>query len=443
MPKPWVAFFLVFLLPQTTNGQDPRGPQFQINSYTTASQEKPTVALSPEGSFVVVWSSPGSFGTDTFFTSIQGQRYLSTGSALGSEFQINTYTSSTQERPVVAVKNNGDFVVTWDSDGSTGDDPGVSVQAQRFASDGTMLGLQFQINSYTTSSQLNPDIVISPANDFLLVWESQGSPGDPSGMSIQGRRFASDGSPQGTEFQVNTYTTNFQRYPSVAMAGDGSFVVAWASNGSNATDNSTYSVQGQRFTSLGQPIDSEFQVNTTISLAQKDASIAMVPNYDFVVVWSSFGSGGSDNSLYSIQGQRYSSDGLTIGFEFQVNTYTTLDQRNPTVVTNAKGEFVVTWQSYGSSGTDSLANSLQTQRFDAEGEKIGGEFQVNSYTTSDQFYPTLTLTLDQGFLIAWQSDGSNGSDSSSESIQGQLFRWLLFRDGFESGDTSAWSASSL
>ena len=40
------------------------------------------------------------------------------------------------------------------------------------------------------------------------------------------------GTPIGGEFQVNSYTTSYQRYPEVAADGAGNFVVAWLSGGS-------------------------------------------------------------------------------------------------------------------------------------------------------------------------------------------------------------------
>ncbi|MEO8195245.1 MAG: hypothetical protein ABI689_00840, partial [Thermoanaerobaculia bacterium] len=39
-------------------------------------------------------------------------------------------------------------------------------------------------------------------------------------------------SPNGGEFLVNTYTTNFQGHPAVAVDGQGNFVIAWNSDGS-------------------------------------------------------------------------------------------------------------------------------------------------------------------------------------------------------------------
>ena len=57
--------------------------------------------------------------------------------------------------------------------------------------------------------------------------------------------------PVGEEFQVNTYITNNQRYPSVALDGDGDFVVVWVSDGSGGTDSSSSSIQGQRYSADG------------------------------------------------------------------------------------------------------------------------------------------------------------------------------------------------
>jgi hypothetical protein len=54
--------------------------------------------------------------------------------------------------------------------------------------------------------------------------------------------------PAGPEFQVNTYTTSVQRFPSVAAHADGDVVVVWDSLGSSGDDTSSYSIQAQRYT---------------------------------------------------------------------------------------------------------------------------------------------------------------------------------------------------
>jgi hypothetical protein len=110
------------------------------------------------------------------------------------------------------------------------------------------VGEQFQVNSYTTSVQAEAALGLDADNDFIVTWTSTGSAGTDSDLrSIQAQRFASDGSVQGAQFQVNTYTTSGQYWSSVAATADGVFVVAWESSGSPGTDSSYQSVQAQRY----------------------------------------------------------------------------------------------------------------------------------------------------------------------------------------------------
>jgi hypothetical protein len=150
----------------------------------------------------------------------------------------------------VATDPDGDFVVAWDSSDSPGTDTsGFGIQARAYASDGASLGPQFQVNTFTSSEQRYPSVATEPDGDFVVAWQSQGSSGTDIGVtdSIQGQRYASTGSAQGLQFQVNTFTTGTQNRPSVAADPDGAFVVVWGSNGSSGTDTSQSSVQGQRF----------------------------------------------------------------------------------------------------------------------------------------------------------------------------------------------------
>src|SRR2546426_789632 len=89
----------------------PVGTEFQVNTYTTSDQFSSQVGTDAAGNFVVVWSSP----QDGSFTGVFGQRYASSGAALGTEFQINTHTTSVQRSPAVASDSTGSFVVVWNS----------------------------------------------------------------------------------------------------------------------------------------------------------------------------------------------------------------------------------------------------------------------------------------------------------------------------------------
>ncbi len=245
-------------LPVAAQSPLPAGAQFQVNTYTTEGQVAPSVSIDGNGSFVVVWTSIGSFGSDTDAFSIQGQRYSTSGASLGAEFQVNTYTTSVQGNASVATESDGDFVVVWESRGSSGTDTGgnYSIQGQRYASSGFALGAQFQVNTNTTNNQERPVVGVDADGDFVVVWDSVYL------ADVLGQRYASSGSPLGVEFQLGTYTASFQYGPSVATRPDGDFVVVWQSYGSSGTDTSPLSVQGQRYASSGATLGAQFQVNT-------------------------------------------------------------------------------------------------------------------------------------------------------------------------------------
>ena len=419
----------------------PAGDDFQVNAYTTGAQAAPRVALDALGDFVVTWLSEGSSGSDTSLLSVQARRYSANGAPLDGEFQVNTYTTGSQGYPVVASAPGGDFVVAWESLGSDGgDSSNSSAQARRFTADGTPAGGEFQVNTYTTSWQWHLGVTTDPQGNFVVVWESYGSSGDDtSGFSVQAQRYAADGNALGENIQVNSHTPSHQGLASVGADGQGNFVVAWASFTSNGDDSSGLSIHARLFDAAGTPLTGEFQVNSYTTGDQSTPALAVGEQGGFVVAWTSAGSGGSDGSGRSIQAQRYAADGTPVGVEVQVNAYTTGNQHVPDVAAGPLGTFAIAWESVGSNGTDTSGTSVQARRFAADGAPLGGEFQVNSYTTGDQGLASLRTGGAGDFVVAWTSLGSGGDDTSGYSIQARRFRVPCFADGFEDGDSGRWS----
>lgn len=267
---------------------------------------------------------------------------------------------------------------------------------------GEPLGPEFRVNTYTTNEQTDVAVSQSKANgDFLVVWASDGQ--DGSGLGIYGQRHnGCGGVPLGSEFRVNTYTTGSQRHPSVVAPSIlGNYVVVWESE---AEDGSSGGIFGQRYALSGLPLGPEFRVNTFTTLQQVQPSVGISGNGDFVVVWSSKGQDGQD---YGVFGQRYAVSGAPLGGEFQVNTYTTGYQSHPDVAcvpSFTTADCIVVWTSQGQDGS---SGGVFGQRL-LNGAPTGPEFRVNSYTTGYQG----DVSIDDGgqFVAAWSSDGQDGSD---------------------------------
>lgn len=398
------------------------GLEFQINTVITDDQRRPSIALGAGGHFVVAWTD---YRQDGWSGGIFARRYDASATPIEPrEFQVNVHTVGRQSIPSVASDAQGGFVVAWMDSGQDGS--GWGVFARRYDAAGTVLGAhEFRVNAYTTADQFGPSVASTPSGDFVIVWGDGGGPSgglDGSVGGVFGRRYDASGEAQGNEFIVNSYTTGQQTYPAVTSDAKGNFIVVWQSNGQ---DGSGYGIFGQRYDALGTPLGSEFQVNTYTTGAQRRLSVASDAKGNFVVVWQS---SGQDGSGYGIFGRRYDALGTPVGGEFQVNSsYTTGDQTGPRVAFDANGNSVVVWESYGQDGS---ASGVFGQGYDVAGVRRNSEFQVNSFTTSFQLYPSLALDADGRFVVSWTS---HLQDGNSMGVFGRRFALedAIFRNGFE------------
>jgi hypothetical protein len=391
-----------FLLAAPVAAVTPLGGEFQVNSYTTDNQEFADVAVDADGDFVVTWDSFSVIAVNSQDGSKAGvfaRRYSADGVARAVEFQVSTYTSNQQFGAAIDLDADGDFVIAWTS---SQDGEGYGIFARRFSSAGIAQAVEFQVNSYTANYESYSDVATDADGDFVVVWQSYpvggGSPahdGDSSGVFA--RRFSSAGVALATEFQVNSYTQGAQHYPSIDLDADGDFVVVWRSEGQ---DGSYTGVFARRFDSTGAALAAEFRVNSNTLYYQTYAAVALDGDGDFVVTWEddSF-----DGSGYGIAARRFSSSGVALASEFQVNVRTVSDQGIPAVATESDGDFVISWQSRGQDDAVFASYGVFARRFASSGAPDGGELQVNTFTVSTQDFPAVSADPSGNFVVTWRS----------------------------------------
>ena len=322
----------------------------------------------------------------------------SDGAPVGDEFQVNTFTTNDQENPAVVGLSDGGFVIVWKSDFQDGSSSGVF--GQRFDAAGDTVGAEFQVNSTTINSQDTPAVAQLSGGDLIVTWDSNGQDGNADGVFAQ--RFDLSGTtPTGTggEFQINTETSLNQNNSALTELSGGGFVVSWDST---AQDGDSTGVFAQVFNAVGGAVGSEFQVNSEVTSAQFDSAAAGLSDGGFVVVWTS--AGGQDGSSQGVFGQRFDATGNAVGVEFQINTETADGQDDAVITVLADGSFIVAWESFDQDGED---DGIFAQRFDATGTTpvaIGGEFQINRVDASNQNDPTITAMSDGGFAVAWEGE---------------------------------------
>ncbi len=317
----------------------PLDSAFQVNTFSESAQIHPSVAVASNGDFLVAWESFGAGGRD----SVAGQRYNQAGDALGEEFQINE-DAVPGNRPAVAAVAGG-FAVVFEGDGSVGDDPGKSIQAKLLDGGGRTIGEQFQINASTDGDQTRPAIASLPGGGFVAVWENDPSSGLSPGLAdLRGRRFRADGTPSGDEFEIDAPFEGRDRQPAVAVAADGSFVVAWSAVSS--ANPSRGNVRAQRFDAAGEPVDDSFQVNLAAGRDQHDPAVVFGPDGDFVVIWGS-------NDFGDFRGRTFAADGSPRGSQFRVNDASVggLGTLHPSLAALPGGRFVAVWSSTDNGGT--------------------------------------------------------------------------------------------
>ncbi|MBI3449986.1 MAG: hypothetical protein HY049_13860 [Acidobacteria bacterium] len=362
----------------------------------------------------------------------------------GFEFQVNTYTMGVQSGPAMSGDARGNFVVVWTSVGQDGDAGGIF--GQRFASSGVPQGSEFQVNTYTSGSQFGPAVAMSGFGSFVVVWSSFGR--DGNGYAVVGQRFDSLGGKLGVEFQVNTYTAGDQYYPAAAADAGGSFIVVWRDVGAGLK------VVARRFDGLGNARGGEFAVTTSTSNLQTNPSVAADPAGNFVVAWQQKAPAAPN---WSVSARRFNGAGAATTPDILVSSYTSADERQPTLAMAADGSFVVVWardtgtsyaamgQRYSSAGAPTAgpflvaASTSENTRvprlagdpvgnfvvswtgddgsgygtfarlFNNAGQKRGPEFALNTYTTSNQLASGVHMDTDGNFVTAWQSAGEDGS----------------------------------
>jgi RHS repeat-associated protein len=144
----------------------------------------------------------------------------------GEEFRVAPEQTAKQYDPHVEASASGQFVVAWrgiDTDG-TGD----NVYAQRFDADATAATSWFPVNSHRAESQSYPHVAMKDNGEFVVVWQSYGQ--DGSGQGVYARQFDATGQPDTLQdLRINDYTPNDQTRPVIAGNGASRFGFAWQS----------------------------------------------------------------------------------------------------------------------------------------------------------------------------------------------------------------------
>ncbi|HSI17839.1 MAG TPA: calcium-binding protein, partial [Sphingomonas sp.] len=426
-----------------------QGGHVRVNSYLPGTQFYPATTAMADGGYVVAWESFLQDGSDG---GIYVQRFDASGAPQGVETRVNTTTLYGQLFPDIAALNDGSYVVTWQSTiavNQTGTFQ-VDVYAQHYGANNLPIGGETLINSYTAGNQQNTAITALATGGYVITWQSPLE--DGSGLGVYAQFFDANGVAQGSEIRVNSTTAGDQDMPQVTSLVDGSVVFTWEGAGNG------YDIYTQRIVPSAAPTAVVLSSSTIYEADVSGIALITVSTVGALNAGSTLSLIGDSSGAFSLSNGALSltdptrldhetagTVNLTIrstdanghsfdqalvltvadssdetrfapGAEQLVNTATTGDQSLSAGAALAGGGYVVVYA--GATSNVGTTPDVLMQRYDENGNKLGGEVTVNTATLHVQTAPSVAALSDGGYVVAWQSNAvDHGLGSSGISIQ--------------------------
>lgn len=413
---------------------------FVPNAYGGAAVHDPSLHPLADGSFLLITPQleyPPPFGVTVTNYDLVAQRFGQDGCALGDAFHVNAFSNSNETYAETLVLANGDALVLWEE--SAGDR--LVAQHFRIGDNVAASDLALSRTQVPEHAGLVGELTVNDPDGGEVVYRLTENPGGIFG--IEGNRllvldraaFENTAGPDvyrvhvtasdrfgwlQTEASFDIVATGALDHLLPAGAeqslaqpfgangkdslidllalDEGRWLALWRTYGVDAAK--TDGVHAQLYAADGTALGSTFQVNTVAAYNQFAPVAAALADGGFVACWASQNQDGSATGVY---GQRFDSDGQRVGDEFRVNTWTLYAQEAPSVSALDNGGFVVAWQS---AGQDKSQWGVYAQRFNADGSKAGNEFRVANSTLGDQQAPHVCELGDSGFAVLWSADGA-------------------------------------
>jgi len=202
-------------------------PIVQVNQFVNYNQRDASVAALVDGGFAVVWvseqqrrvvsESRSSASVDIFL-----RVFDSVGVVQSGEIRLNT-ADRICSNPAISRTAAGKIVVAW-TERDANREIGWDVIAGSWAADGTSIAAPARINVRLQGNQYVPSLA-AVGEKHLVAWTSTGQDGNQTG--IYGR-WLEGGQALGDEFQINTWTPASQMQPSVVSDERSECAVLWS-----------------------------------------------------------------------------------------------------------------------------------------------------------------------------------------------------------------------
>jgi hypothetical protein len=414
----------------------------ETTAFPDSALQKTSIGVDKEGRTIVVFTRfvGGAAGSPE----LRGQRYDASGNVLGPELDFSGEDHGNGDIAFLDPAGDRFVVVGSDLDSNT-----LKGRVVDTTGPTPVIGAEFTVSTTFGLGNGFPAVAANPSSDaFVVVWDNiTGAPGDAS--DVRARRYDAAGNPLGGDFVVNSTTSGSQDQADVVVGPEGVFAVVWA--GDTTTGNfqdDEIDVFLQVFDEVGQPVGGEVQVNTVTAGRQDAPQVRFLPNLDgqgrpqFVVTWRDTGL--TDLGPFKIPNDEPNGTGTRYRC-FSIEGLSSPDSDGDGL-SDAEEQAIGTDPNNRDSDFDGVGDGNEFfSGYDPL--DIDDTFGFSSIVV-DQIAVKVLLTLPNAKTgKTYSLRKLNPATGQSEPVAGQQNRPgadadLVFEDGFESGDISVWSMTS-
>jgi len=274
----------------------------------------------------------------------------------------------------------------------------IEISEPRMMLDGQQIGDVFAVTSPLNESPsvtTRNAVDVNTSGNFVVVWSEALTTGQ---SKVVAQRYDAMGSKVGPALDVSIENTPSRTFPTVAMADDGSFVVAWEGREAGQNDNDIYFA---KFDASGNQVIGRTIVHSpSVGNNDREVAIDMNAEGDFVIAWE------RNSGNTSIQARLFDKNGIPVSAQEVRVDDTNGSKFNPAVAIDSNRNFVVAFV------VDS-EDSIRFRRFDANQQAnpndTGGvlanlrdaTFGASGRTS---LHPTVDVNDNGQMVVAWTSD---------------------------------------
>lgn len=370
----------------------PRSGEIRVTDAASNYNKNASISVDPDGNFVVAWGSDSSSGGsgEKSKPGVFARWFNSDGERVSGEVRVNpSLNASFENRFSIAPGPDGGVVIATQV--------GANIYARRFDRNGVAFGAEFLVSDGTAS---NPSIAANPNGDFVICWTTGGN--------LVMRRFLADATAIDLQpVRVNRGSSTAS-YHSVAMDNHGQIAFTWVSN------NRVW-LQQFEFSGSGSPLHENDKLVDNTDTASYYPAIATMDSGEFVITWAEYNSPG-----YVVLSRRYLNNAISLGDSFRTNILTTGKPTRPNIALNAQGQAVLVWTRWLGSNFLGLDDAnISGQRFQA--------FEFNKPPVA---ILGGTLFVDEGTDVTL-----DGAASYDPDMQGLTYSWFVSGNAVGSGSS--------